>query len=602
MINIKLDATYFGASPFAAMPVLVASITLSENTPDFATKLQQGALRLRTDFPEWFNATPSPQQSVAETVAHTATQWALGALNEVRGFLHDAGAEATPEGARLWLGFHHPGVSLSALELALKVLIEAGQSKTFDRHGVDARLTSLWKLCWQHHPDYQARILMEGASVQDIPALPFISGSKYWQYGWGSRSRIFFESMSNADGQIGHQLQRSKILSKVVFNALGFSTPEYLLVNDISELPEKAKTLGWPCVVKPLFSGGGKGVTAGIESISDMETAFVLARRFTKDAVMIEKFVPGDDHRLMVIDGRLFAAIRREPSSVTGDGRSTVVQLLKEVNRFRSSNIVKSRYLRPIAADGILEQHLGQQGVGLNTVLESGRRITLRSNANLSTGGVCIDVTERVHPHVRLMAETIASTMGLGAVGIDYITRDIEKSWSEGGSLIEANTIPSLDVMIAAGQDPVTVASAVLGTLPARIPIQLILIQQSDLEKAVMFLKNLTCTEGFGWACNGVAAIDSMPLRARSTRPWPAVQALLRNKVVNQLLVVCTAEEVIRHGMPVDKVSDVALCGNELPLTPEWLQVLTDHSDTLEKFSSWHEFSKQAFTSLNNPG
>jgi len=594
MINIKLDATYFGASPFAAMPVLVASITLSENTPDFATKLQQGALRLRTDFPEWFNATPSPQQSVAETVAHTATQWALGALNEVRGFLHDAGAEATPEGARLWLGFHHPGVSLSALELALKVLIEAGQSKTFDRHGVDARLTSLWKLCWQHHPDYQARILMEGASVQDIPALPFISGSKYWQYGWGSRSRIFFETMSNADGQVGHQLQHSKLSSKAVFNSLGFSTPEYLLVNDIGELAATAETIGWPCVVKPLYSGGGKGVTAGINSLSELETAFALARRFTKDAVMVEKFVPGDDHRLMVIDGKLFAAIRREPSTVTGNGRSTIVQLLEEINRSRSVNMLKSRYLMPIPMDSVLEQHLAVQGCRLDTVPEPGRRITLRSNANRSTGGICHDVTERVHPHVRQMAETVAGTMGLAAAGIDYMTTDIEKSWHNDGALIEANTTPGLSVLIAAGQDPVTVAAAVLGELPARIPFRIAVVRQSGLEHAELFLSNLTGTEGFGWTCNGETAIDGMPLRVKGSAPWSAVQTLLRHKSVNQLLVVCTAEDIVRHGMPVDKVRRVALCGDELPLPSEWLQVLTEQSETVERFSDWQAYSAAA--------
>ena len=95
------------------------------------------------------------------------------------------------------------------------------------------------------------------------------------------------------------------------------------------------------------------------------------------------------------------------------------MQLLKEVNRFRSSNILKSRYLRPIESDEILVQHLAYQNVNLDSVLESGRRITLRSNANLSTGGVCIDVTAQVHPHIRQMAETVAQTIGLATVGID---------------------------------------------------------------------------------------------------------------------------------------------------------------------------------------
>ena len=595
MIRIQHEATFFGANPFATMPVVVANITLSKNTSPCQKILMQGCLRLHADFPEWVHTTPSPQQPVAEMVAQTAVQWTLGALNEVRGFLHDAGAKATPEGARLWLGFHHPGFSRSALEMALKVLIDAGQSHKYDRRSVDDALASFWQLCRRHHPDYQARILMQAARIQDIPILPFISGTKYWQYGWGSRSRSFFESMSNADGHLGYQLQHSKILGKALFSALGFPTPDYQLVNNASELAKTAEMIGWPCVVKPLFCGCGKGVTASIEGIAALKTAFDYARRYTSDAIMVEKFISGSDHRLMVIDGKLTAAIRRKPSSVTGDGTSTIAQLLAAVNQFRSDNLLKSCYLSPIESDDILKQHLAKQGVGPDTVLEPGVEITLRSNANISTGGVCLDVTERLHPHVKQMAETIAKTMGLAAVGLDFITTDIEKSWQDRGALIEANATPGLDVMIAGGQDPLLIASAILGTIPARIPFQIIVTRQSDLMQAENWLKSQSSTDGFGWWCNGQAAIDGMPLCSMQSEPWAAVQGLLRNQVVHQICVLCTAEDIIRHGMPVDKVNHIALCCDESAFPAEWLQVLSNQSETFEKFSSWNEFKHSQF-------
>ena len=216
---------------------------------------------------------------------------------------------------------------------------------------------------------------------------------------------------------------------------MGFLTPNYQLVSQISELLEAIKVVGWPCVVKPVSLGGGKGVTAGIRTIAELEAAFAIARRYTSEPLMVEAFVPGQDYRLTVVDGRFFSATRREPSSVIGDGKSTIAQLLAEVNRPRSPNKAKSHYLLPIPLDDILEQHLARQGVGVSTVLEFERQITLRSNANLSTGGVCIDVTNDVHPHFKQMAETIAQTMGLATAGIDYITTDIGKSWQEGGHL-----------------------------------------------------------------------------------------------------------------------------------------------------------------------
>ena len=603
MIHIKHEATFFGANPFAVMPVLVASLDLANNTSEETKILEEGSLRLHTIFPEWVSGAPDLQrQSVAEIVAQKAVQWALGALNEVRGLLYDAGATATPEGARLWLGFHHPEVSRSALNLALKILIQAGQYNTFDQHGVDSDLASLWQLCRRHHPDYQARILMQAARVKNIPVLPFIPDTRYWQFGWGSRSRIFFESMSNADGQLGYQFQSSKVSGKAVFAALGFSTPEHLLVNHVSELAEAAEKVGWPCVVKPLFCGGGKGVTAGIRSISELEAAFAHARCYTNNAVMVEKFIPGDDHRLMVIDGKLFAAIRRAPSTVTGNGTSTILQLLAALNCSRSLNMMKSGYLRPVESDQILEQQLERQGVDLDTVLHLGRTITLRSNANLSTGGTCTDVTERVHPHVKHMAETVAKTMGLTTVGIDYITTDIEKSWQEGGNLIEANTTPGLDAIIAAGQDPVIVGTAVLGTIPARIPVQLLVVQQSDVDQAKTYLKSMTSSKGVGWTCNGEAGIDDMPLCITPTGPWKAVHVLLRHKVVHQARVVCVAEDIVCHGMPLDKVNHVVLCGDELELPSEWLQVLIDHSEAVERFSSWQDFISKSVNPLLTQG
>ena len=106
MISIQYEATFFGANPFATRPVLVASIHLSGNISAFEKILERGCRQVRSDFPEWFCAAPSLQHPVLAMTAQTAAQWALGALNEVRGFLHDAGAQATPEGARLWLGFH----------------------------------------------------------------------------------------------------------------------------------------------------------------------------------------------------------------------------------------------------------------------------------------------------------------------------------------------------------------------------------------------------------------------------------------------------------------------------------------------------------------
>ena len=230
MFEIKHEATYFGANPFSANPLVVARIALGTATSSVGT-LQQGCLRLPDLFPEWLDAAAPSSEDPIVQAAGTAARWALAALNEGGGFLHDAGAVPIAGGADCWLGFHHQNVSLSALKLALEVLMHAGSAKAFDRGRVESALVSLWKLCHSHHPDYQARILMQGARHRDVPVLPFITGSNYWQYGWGCRSRVFFETASNADGLLSVHLQSSKILSKALFFQLGFPTPSYQLVS-----------------------------------------------------------------------------------------------------------------------------------------------------------------------------------------------------------------------------------------------------------------------------------------------------------------------------------------------------------------------------------
>ncbi|NTW11630.1 MAG: ATP-grasp domain-containing protein, partial [Chlorobiaceae bacterium] len=493
--------TFHGPSPFALDPVVVAGIDLPPEESGEAAFFRQGCRCFHDAYPDWFSGQRSSDLPFAEYIAATLAQWAMGALNEVRGYIRESGYSEVPGGALLWVGFHEPQVSVIALDLAWNLLESVSMTGVFPRSSADEGLDSLWHHCSMHHPDYQARILMEGAFSKGVPVMPFIPGTKYWQFGWGSRSRIFFESMSNDDGSLGYQLQKSKPIGKEVFKALGFPSPAGEIVSRPEELAGAAKRIGWPCVVKPLESGGGRGVVAGIRNEKELTEAFAFAKKFTDGPVMVEKFVEGNDHRLMVIGGKFFAAIRREPSSVTGDGKSTIRQLVDGLNRFRSHNIVKSRYLRPVSLDDVLERFLISQGLDFDTVPEEGRRVYLRSNSNLSTGGICIDVSGSVHPDVKRMAESVAITMGLGTAGIDFITTDIGKSFHECGALIESNTTPGLDAMIAAGQNTAEVACAVLGSKPGRIPFHLIVVEESGLEDAWVYLKSMKFREGAGLVC-----------------------------------------------------------------------------------------------------
>lgn len=587
MLDLSFETVFYGPNVFSPSAALVASIRVSEASAPGEIAL--GCLRLRTLWPEWIGQDVRIADDSTGAAQHIAA-WALGALNEVRGFLHHSGAQTSSQRTWLWVEFHHPGVTKMALELAKQALTQAmlGEEGS-SREALSAALQNFWTFCRRHHPDYQARILMEGARERGVPFLPFVAGSRYWQYGWGARSRVFLESSSNADGLLGGQWQKSKALSHAVFASLGAPTPAHRLVSKAEELNAVAQAVGWPCVVKPIDRGGGRGVTAGITSTAALRVAFDYARQYTAGPVMVEAFVPGDDHRLMVVEGRLVAAIRRQASSVTGDGVGCVRELLSVINLTRSPNMRKSGYLRPIPVDDYLVGHLAGQGLTLEDVPEQGRVVTLRSNSNLSSGGVCIDVTDEVHPAVRQLAESVVQAFGLATAGLDYITTDIGGAPVQtGGCLIEVNTVPGLDAVIAAGWAPAKISTTVLGTLPGRIPVTLIVLPDAMMARAVEDLRAHSPDPAVGWVCGVEGTVGGLPLQGIDSEPWAAVRTALRHRALEALAVLCTPTELMRHGLPLSKMERAVICGVHLP--SNWDGVLHRCVSDVERLDGWAQY------------
>jgi cyanophycin synthetase len=297
---------------------------------------------------------------------------------------------------------------------------------------------------------------------------------------------------------------------------------------------------------------------------------------------MVEAHLKGNDHRLMVIDGRFVAAIRREPSLVVGDGQKPVATLVAELNAQRSSNMVRSRYLRPIALDDVLARHLSTQRLALTDVPVTGQRVSLRSNANLSTGGMCTDVTARCHPQIRSMAELLAKTSGISTIGIDYLTTDITQAPAEtGGAFIEMNTTPGLDACVAAGWSEAAIARLVLGDCVQRIPVQLTVIGAAGLDAIRTSMAKPELAEDEALVVGDGLRVGGVSLRIVAIEPWGAVKASLRNVGVGKLHVICSAGDLIRHGCPLDRVSQVTVAEGEggAALDANWVGVLKSLSE-----------------------
>ncbi|MDP3350428.1 MAG: hypothetical protein Q8S92_15670 [Hydrogenophaga sp.] len=577
-------ATHHGPNPFSRDPVVVVDLAVMASAgpaPDVA-RLEAGLAALSP----WFGGAGDTLdgQTDAQRLALCLVHWSLGALNFVRGYLHAAGTQA-PDADRsngpvtLWLGFHDPAVSLAALRLGAQLMGEvAAGSASAARF--EAALAPLWKICRQMHPDYQARIVMEAARVRNLPVSPAWGRPRHWQFGQGAKSRVLFESTSVDDGLLGAQVAASKAASKQMLRALGLPTPAYVLVTEAGALAAAAAQVGFPCATKPLDRGGGKGVSVGHQDLAGLQTGFEHARSVSAGPVMVEAFVAGDDHRLMVVDGRLRAVIRRDPAAVVGDGVSTLRELVLAANAPRDArSLLASRYLNPIVLDPPALQHLAHQHLTPDSVLSHGQRATLRSNANLSTGGSCTDVSAQVHPQLRTMAETLAQTLGVRMLGADYLCTDPALSpHAGGGAFIEFNLTPGLDVLLVAGWSAQAAGALALGDSVGRIAIDLLVV--SDLELAWLegTLVALDWPPGWGWATAHQACLMGMTLLAPGKAPWSGLRALLAHRSLNGALVLCSVSQLERHGLPLDHFDAVYLAG--AAPSDDWMRVIWSLSDS----------------------
>ena len=579
MIQLRPLAVYEGPSPFAADPVLLVEMVVRKEDQQ---NLHAAIANLQASSADWYQASPSDlNQPLAQQLAWFLADWSLQALNFVRGYLHAAGCSPEPRTGHdlIWLGFHDAQLSLQALRLAAKWLGALAQAPT----AVDlkAELGQLWLGCRQRHPDYQAQIVMHAARLRGVPYAPAWGMARHWRYGQGAKSRVLFESSSCADGHFGARIASSKVMTKTVLQSLGLRTPAFRLVANEGELDAAVAELGFPCVTKPIDSGGGKGVSAGLCDMGAVRQGFASARAYSAGPIMVEAHASGEDHRLLVVEGRLVATIRREPPFVTGDGEQTIAALVAAKNKGRDArSLLRSGFMRPILLDASALVHLAGLGLSPASVLAAGQTVRVRSNANLSTGGDCIDVTEQVHPHIRVQVESLAQTLNIPMLGADYMTTDIGRSpLSVGGQFIEINRTPGLDALVAAGWSLERAGALALGELPGQIPISLIVLPDDALAQVLVTARDAPWPQGSGWASFEQASLAGVDLLMDAKKPWAGMHALLGHRSLTRAVVLASESQIRRYGLPLGafEVAHV-FCD----LTPVWLDVVRRQCDTVK--------------------
>ena len=318
--------------------------------------------------------------------------------------------------------------------------------------------------------------LVKAAEERDIPWIR-LNRASLVQFGHGRYQQRIQATTTGRTSNIGVELASDKEETNGILRDLGLPVPKQRLVRRAADAVRAAEKIGYPVVLKPLSGNHGRGVSINLKTAEEVEVAFDKAREHGR-SIIVEGFLEGYDHRLLVINGKLVAAAKRMPGHVVGDGKHSIEELVDIVNTDPRRGVGHEKVLTRLEFDHQAERLLKKLGYDHKTIPAKDEVVYLRSTANLSTGGTAIDVTDVIHPDNREMAERTIKAIGLDIGGVDFLTNDITESYRDtGGGICEVNAGPGFRMHVAPSEGtPRDVAGPVIDMLfppgtPSRIPI-----------------------------------------------------------------------------------------------------------------------------------
>jgi len=402
--------------------------------------------RLRERFPKIGFLEAGSKNDVV-SMAHALEIAALGLQSEAGCPVTFSRTVPTLEGGvyQVIVEYTEEEVGRMAFQLAQKLCLAALEDKPFDLAGALASL---------HELDEDIRLgpstgsIVQAAVMRGIPFRRLTSGSMV-QFGWGSRQRRIQAAETNHTSAIAESIAQDKDLTKKLLNAAGVPVPMGRVVSSAEEAWAATQEIAGPVVLKPRDGNQGKGVAVNITAREQVMAAFEVAAKICSE-VIVERYLPGHDFRLLVVGNQLIAAARRDPPQVIGDGVRTIRQLVDQVNSDPLRGDGHATTLTKIRFDAIALATLSKQNYAADSIPQQGVRVVLRNNANLSTGGTATDVTEDVHPELAARAVAAAQMVGLDICGVDVVCNNVHQPLEEQeGGVVEVNAAPGLRMHIS---------------------------------------------------------------------------------------------------------------------------------------------------------
>jgi len=449
-------------------------------------------------------------------------------------------------------------VARMALEQGHRLIMAALNDEPFD---VQAAVAKVRTEVDDRYLGPSTACIVTAATDRGIPHIRLNDGNLV-QLGYGASQRRIWTAESEFTSAIAEGIASDKDLTKSLLKSCGVPIPEGQVVNSPEEAWEAAQDIGLPVVVKPSDGNHGRGVTLDLRKKEDIDAAYHVAYPEGSD-VMVERFIPGDEHRLLVVDGKVVAAARGEVVSITGNGRSTVRELIDSQLNSDPRRGYEEEYpleIIDVATDAKVQLELKRQDLDADAVPAAGRQVVVQRNGN-----VAVDCTDDVHPEVAYIAGLAAKVVGLDIAGIDMVAQDISKPLhSQGGAIVEVNAGPGLLMHLkpAVGA-PRPVGQAIVehlfpsedhGKNAGRIPVVGVAGTRNTttIARLVAWLLHLSGRHT-GLACREGLFLDRRLVDAADSAHWEAAHRLLMNQMVQAAVIENDARTILRDGLAYDR-------------------------------------------------
>ena len=445
-------------------------------------------------------------------------------------------------------------VGRRALELAEQLCQAAVENKPFDLAAAIAELKDL---------DEDVRLgpstgaIVDAAVARGIPYRRLTQGSLV-QFGWGSRQRRIQAAETDRSSAIAEGISRNKDLTKQLLTSCGVPVPEGRIVDSPEDAWDAAEDIGVPVVVKPTDANHARGVSTELMTRAEVEAAYHLAEAEGSE-VLVERFIRGNEHRLLVVGGKLAAAVRGETVSVLGDGVATIRELIdRQINSDPRRGEEEEFPLDMLLVDKnpAVKFEIERQGYTAESILPKDVSIIVQRSGN-----VAFDVTDIVHPEVAATVSLAARVVGLDIAGIDLVAEDISRPLdAQGGAIVEVNAGPGLLMHLkpAEGQ-PRPVGKAIVDHLFAddetgRIPVVGIAGSSGKTQVARILAKFIHLTGSHvGLACSDGLFSGKRQVEKGNCATWTAAQKLLMNRKVETAVIENSVSTILAEGLGYDR-------------------------------------------------